>query len=444
LNKFNWLYIGHNSKEDKKMKKIVVVVLILTILSVVLYAGGGKEQGAQNAGGQLVLTSTSWRNDDLAYWNKINTKFHEIYPNITVQFEPVYSTEYDSVLMTSLKSGRAADIIYLRSWDPGRQIYDAGYVKELTTQDIPNLANLPDSAHMVWQNNAGVSYGVPGSMIYGGFFYNKGIFAKCGVTPPKTWNEFLNVCRTIAAAGTTPVAFGIKDSWMVAEYLSGNILPATSGGSKWHARLMNKEVNFTDPAFVKHLDWIKQLAQYFPRGYEGIGFEDMRQLFLSGQAAIYPVGSWEMGYLQETNPALDLGFFFMPGETANAQLSINFNCVDGWAINASIDPAKLDAAKTYLNWLASTEGGQLLSNEIVGFYSVNPSATTLQNALSAECAKTAATGDLFQQIPYQKLSDNSPDYTTAISEAVYKLLVGGATPQEAAQAMQISMAWYFK
>ena len=38
---------------------------------------------------------------------------------------------------------------------------------------------------------------VPTSYYWWGMFYRKSNFAKWGVTPPKTWDEFLQVCKTI-------------------------------------------------------------------------------------------------------------------------------------------------------------------------------------------------------------------------------------------------------
>jgi len=391
------------------------------------------------------LSVTSWRSEDLEAWNRINSKFTEKYPNITVSFEPVKATEYDAVLLTSLKSGNAADIIFLRAWGAGRQIYDAGYVIELTEEDIPNLKQLPQATKVVWQNDNGVSYGVPGSVCYGGFFYNKGIFKECSVSEPSTWAEFMNACRTIASKGYTPIAFGIKDSWMVAEYLSATIVPATTGGSGWHAKLMNKEVNYMDAGFIKHFDYIKEISQYFPDGFEGIGYTEMQQLFLSEAAAIYPVGTFELGYLQSMNPDIDLGFFFMPNDDPNEKFHVNFGAIMGYAINSQLksDTAKLEAAKTYINWLADVEASQMFGNEVLGQYAVNPAATTLENLVSKEIISKLSNADLFQQMPYQKLSDQSPDYTTAISEAVYALLVEGCSSEEAAQKMMESQSWYF-
>ena len=420
------------------MKKVLIAVLAL-----LLVCGG--------AFAQVHLTVTSWRTDDKALWDQINLKFTESHPDISVEFLPVTATEYDGVLQTKLNSGNAEDILFLRAFGAGRQIYDGGDVYPLTEEEIPNLAAMDEAVKTPWMTEEGVQYGVPGSVCYGGFFYNKAIFAQCGVEVPATWAEFKAACEKIAQAGITPIAFGIKDSWMVAEYLSATVAPMTTGGAKWHSALMNKEVDYTDAGYVKHFAWIKEMAQYFPQGYEGIGYDDMQMMFAAEMAAIYPVGTFELSVIESANPDLDLGWFFMPGETAGEPASVNIGIIMGYGINKAVtDPQKLDACHTYLNWLSDVEASELFTNLVVGQYAASnrfsslddPRAEDIYTQLQA--LKEGRGCDFFIQIPYQKLSDQSPDYTAAITRAVYKLLVEDCTPEEAARCMMEEQAWYFE
>jgi ABC-type glycerol-3-phosphate transport system substrate-binding protein len=206
---------------------------------------------------------------------------------------------------------------------------------------------------------------------------------------------------------------------------------------------MNKEVDYRDPAFIKHFEMIKELAQFFPKGYEGIGYNDMQQIFLTERAAIYPVGTWELNFLETTNPDLNLGWFFMPPLKAGDQISANFNMIMGYGINSKVSGEKLEAAKTYLNWLADVKGSELFGNEVIGQFASHPNATKLDNANAADMAARGAKVDKFQQIPYEKLSDRSPDYTAAIGEAVYKLLVDNYSAKQAADFMMNAQSWYF-
>ena len=420
------------------MKKLLVLALTLMLICSAALA-------------EVNLTVTSWRTDDMALWDEINAKFHEENPDITVEFLPVTATEYDGVLQTKLASGNAEDIMFLRAFGSGRQIYDAGYVLPLTEEEIPNLSKMDVSVQTPWMTEEGVKYGVPGSVCYGGFFYNKKIFSECGVEVPTTWEEFKAACETIKAAGYDPIAFGIKDSWMVAEYLSATVVPMTTGGADWHTRLMNKEVDYTDPGYIKHFQWIKEMAQYFPDGYEGIGYDDLQMMFCAEMAAIYPVGTFELGVIEGANPDLDLGWFFMPGETAEETESITLGIIMGYGINAKLadDAEKLQAAYTYLNWVADVEASEMFTNLVVGQYAASNTFSSLENERALDIYNQisdlqAGRGcNFFIQIPYQKLSDQSPDYTSAVTEAIYKLLVEDATPEEAAAFMMEQQAWYF-
>ena len=420
------------------MKKLLVIALALALLCSAAFA-------------EVNLTVTSWRTDDKALWDEINAAFTEEYPDITVEFLPVTATEYDGVLQTKLASGNAEDIMFLRAFSTGRQIYDAGYVLPLDTDKVPNLANMDAAMTNPWTTEDGVCYGMPGSVCYGGFFYNKAIFEQCGVEVPTTWEEFKTVCQTIKDAGITPISFGIKDSWMVAEYLSSTVVPMTTEGSEWHAALMNGEVDYNDAGFVKHFQWIKEMAEFFPEGYEGIGYDDMQMYFCAEMAAIYPVGSFELGVIEGANPDLDLGWFFMPGETADQVESINMGVIMGYGINAKLadDEEKLQAAYTYLNWLGDVKASEMFTNLVVGQYAASNSFDALADANAQDifdqiqALKEGKGVTFFQQMPYEKLSYQSPDYTAAITEAIYKLLVEDATPEEAAQYMMETQAWYF-
>ena len=232
---------------------------------------------------------------------------------------------------------------------------------------------------------------------------------------------------------------------MVSEYLSSTVVPMATGGSDWHAKLMNKEVDYLDAGYVKHFKWIKQLAAYFPDGFEGIGYDDMQMMFCAEQAAIYPVGSFELGVIQGANPELELGWFTMPGESAEVQKSINISIIMGYGINSKLaeDREKLDAAYTYLNWLADVEASELFTNLVIGQYAASNQFSSLKNAMALELSQLNQGADFFLQLPYQQLSDQSPDYTAAISEAIYKLLIEDVTPEAASALMMNAQAWYF-
>ena len=65
----------------------------------------------------------------------------------------------------------------------------------------------------IYQYN-GKQYGVPWDMGMIGFWYNKALFEKAGITaPPTTWDEYLAAIGKLKDAGITPLAIAGKDQW---------------------------------------------------------------------------------------------------------------------------------------------------------------------------------------------------------------------------------------
>ena len=88
--------------------------------------------------------------------------------------------------------------------------------------------------------------------------------------------------------------------------------------------------------------------------------EDIRTMFFTGEAAMFPLGSWEIEVLREMNPDLDLGFFPMPSAVGKEPTITTW--VDGsYAINASSEHK--EAAKKFLQFMTTEEFGTMFTEE---------------------------------------------------------------------------------
>jgi len=446
------------------MKKLLAILLATTMVLSLAACGGGaapaadaapaaaeaKEEKAEAApaaeaaaaGDDVVtLKFTGWRTEDTNAINAMNEAFMAQYPNIKVVYEPQAATEYDTYLQTSLSNGTAADIIMMRSFSGGQTVYSSGKIATLDTTNVPNLASYPDSAINAWAAD-GKSFAVPVGMTMEAVHYNKDIFDACGITKaPETVAELLEDCKIIKDAGYLPIAGGVAEAWYVSEEITSSILMATIGSGDWVQKLYNKEIDFTDPAYVQMLQTLKDLTAYYPEFCEGVGYEDSQQLFLSGMAAMYMSGSFELQYFTETNPDLKLGCFAFPGQDA-APKAINFTAAVG--VGAYADSPNLDAALTYLNWLASKEGGEAWANGVLGFFSPNPEATALESPIANEWNALQNGKETIHMLGYETMTESAPDYSTAVADTVYKMVTEKMSAEDAAKYMQDQMSWYFK
>ncbi|HAJ94687.1 MAG TPA: hypothetical protein DCP02_00500, partial [Actinobacteria bacterium] len=392
-------------------------------------------------GEPVTLEFASWRTEDIALWDSMLANFTAIYPNITINFQPTKNTEYDVQLTSALETGVGPDIMFLRSFDGGEAIYDAGYLAELA-DEVPALADLPDAAINAWATDDGVIYGVPMAGVTHGVFYSTAIFEQYGLTEPATWAEFLDVCQTLKDNGETVIAQGTNDRWDLYEVMYSGLGANFYGGEASRQALVAGEAKMTDDGFVAAFAAMDQLQPYFPDGYEAIDYVGMQQLFGTGQAAMYIGGSWEISTFEGLGmTADDVGWFAPPVENAGDTLSYCFHVDYGVGVNK--DSENLDAAIALANWLATPEFAAIMMEETPGFFSYVPGDYTISNALASEMIAAASGADVTIRTTWEKLMSGVPSGYDLMTEAMWGLLTDEFTAEQAAAHVQDGLdQWY--
>ena len=210
---------------------------VLLIFSVVLLFTACKKNTEDDS---VQLTMSSWRMDDVAEMNRINALFSETHPNISIQFTPVNASDYDEFTLDKLASENGADILFLRSYDKGRALYDADYLYDLTTI-IPNLNSYSPVAVKAWSTEGGLTYGVPSVGVTHGVYYQKALFEKYNLQEPTNWTEFITVCETLLNAGETVFAQGAYDSWTLYEVVFSGLGANFYGGETARQAVLSGE-----------------------------------------------------------------------------------------------------------------------------------------------------------------------------------------------------------
>ncbi|MDA3809124.1 MAG: extracellular solute-binding protein [Spirochaetaceae bacterium] len=420
------------------MKKLILTALVIFSVVNFTFATGGQDKGT--ADGKVKLVFTSWRTEDIERMNRINEAFTKENPNIEIDFQPVKDTEYDSQLKQSLAAGVGADIIFLRSYDSGYQIYKTDSLMELNSV-LPELKDFPSAAVAAWATE-GKSYGIPAAGVVHGVYYRKSIFKKYGLSVPATWDEFMAACKTLKAGGETVFAQGTKDNWMLYEVMYSGLGANFYGGEKARQALMNKTARFTDDNFVLALEKMKELQPYFPDNYEGIDYVTMQQIFGTGNAAMFIGGSWEIGIFEDLGGLEDVGYFAPPLAKAGDTLQYCFHVDAGIAMNKNTQYP--EEAKKYMKWLASPEYAQLYMNELPGFFSYTPGKYTLSNQLAKEMQSYVAASVPTVRTVWEKLSAQAPSGNELVGEAIQMMYANQVTPEEAAKLVDDGLSWYYK
>lgn len=154
-----------------------------------------------------------------------------------------------------------------------------------------------------------------------GWWYDPGVFAKHGWTPPKTYDELLVLGEKIKAAGMAPITFQGKYPYYM---LDGMLIPwlCSIGGPEAVKACQNLEPGaWKSPEMLQAVKMIDELNKkgFFQRGAVGMTHTESEQQFLQGKAAMVPCGTWLKAEMEGTMPPGSAMRFMLPPVVAGGK-----------------------------------------------------------------------------------------------------------------------------
>ncbi|MGG6314538.1 extracellular solute-binding protein [Paenibacillus macerans] len=311
-------------------KKTVSILLIaLSTLLVIAGCGGGNKTvdiGGNNAiptAGDKVTVKFMhiWPQGSSAQQNKlvneIIAQYQTEHPNVTIQQEVLENEQYKNKLKILSASNELPDVGV--TWAAG---FMDPYVKGDLFASLDDLlgGSLKDQ-FVPGTTDAyalgGKTYGLPIELNISPIYYNKAIFEKYHLEVPQTYDQFLNVVKTLADNDTAPIALGNKDRWtgsMWYMYLADRL-----GGPETLKKAIDRTGTFEDPALIQAAAEIQKLVDMnaFNKGFNGLSNDEGKAEFMNEKAAMFLAGTWEIPNFT-SNPDVPrefkdkVGFFKFP------------------------------------------------------------------------------------------------------------------------------------
>lgn len=339
------------------MKKRIFSVLLAAAMVMGTLAGCGS---GDSASGDDSSSSDSGKTKiRMTYWNSEDTMaamldyLAEAVPDVEVEFQFIDNDNYATIVDTQLSADEGPDIICESPADAVKHA-QLGYLEPLDELGA-KYSESGTSAYTV-DNTV---YALPGISWFEGVFYNVDLFEQNNIELPKTFDEFIAVCKQFQDLGITPLAAGLK-SWepmaknslalVTAEYLS------TDEGKSFGADYRDGKATM-DGTFNEYLEkWTEMIdAGIYTSDMLGIDHDQSLEEFATGNAAMFCSGPWDLGAIQEKNPDLNLGMMPFNGTTeSDGWLIGGPGC--GFALNAKSE--NKEAAMKVLEAI-TTEEGQL-------------------------------------------------------------------------------------
>lgn len=380
----------------------------------------------------ITITMGSWRTDDVEQMNRILARFHELHPNIVVSYQATQAQDYDRVLRTQLENGTAPDIFYLRSYSVSRQLYEAGYLAPLA--DLPGLKeNFAPEMLAPWSTDDGIPYGVPFIATSHGIYYNVDVFKKLGLTIPQTWEELLATAQVLKDNGYIPFANASGDTWTMAELVFMNLAPNFVGGREGRQAYLRGERCFNEAHIVALYQAIKDISAFFPPNQDALTYYDSLQLFLQGRAVMWLGGSWDIPYFEQQEPPFAWSVMAVP-PPAGQPPYITFHLDAGMGLNAA-SPNK-EAARIFLEWMTTPEFGQMLGNELPGFFPMHNTPINLSDPYANTFLSLNQGRGTDVRFVWEKLRDGNLKGYGLVESGTVGVVNGKLTPEEAANMLQ--------
>jgi ABC-type sugar transport system, periplasmic component len=209
------------------------------------------------------------------------------HPNVTVNFEKYSYAEYPTKMRTQLSGGESVPDIMIVHDVFISQFIDAGWLMDLTSMaDTDNLLPIMGTATV-----DGKIYGIPNqaTLMYV-FMYRQDVYDELGLTPPATFDEYIEQALKLKENG----------------YFAGAFLPtAPTETFMWYMNMLGGRIfdNEGNPVLDKAIEAIELINKGIEAGIyhpssQGSSEGDYWAAFNEGKIAAFPAVSHQAAYYE--------------------------------------------------------------------------------------------------------------------------------------------------
>jgi raffinose/stachyose/melibiose transport system substrate-binding protein len=227
---------------------------------------------------------------------QINTEFKAAHPNTEIVTESYLDQPYQQKIKIYATAKQLPDVF--KFWSVTsllKPMIDGGFVAPLDRAEFESLGYLPGALDTDTYN--GKLYGIPVSTDFWVIYYNKQLFKDAGVDHvPATLDELYALIPRFKARGIIPMTTDGKDAWPLS--ITFDLLAWRLAGTRGLARqALDRKIKFTDPVFVQAAGELQKFATsgLFQDDLMVSDYGAARNLFGQSKAAMYLMGSWELG-----------------------------------------------------------------------------------------------------------------------------------------------------
>jgi multiple sugar transport system substrate-binding protein len=282
------------------------------------------------------------------------TKVVEGYTKNKTTLNTIAIETFRAQLPTYLNSGNPPDVLTWYAGSVARDYASKGFLLDVSDLWAGSGACASFSPALKDLSTAGgKQIFVPTSYYWWGVFYRKSAFQEWGVQVPTTWDQFIQVCKTIKSKGVSPLTMGTGSTAWVAsgwfDYLNLRI-----NGAQFHRDLLAGKHPFDGPEVKNVMDHYKQLIEFIDPKGRSYSWQDAVTPLANKKAAMYLVGAFVTSAVP-SDVVDDLDFFRVPIIDPNVPVAEEAPTDGFFASAKSKNP---QGAKDLLSYLAAPDAQQ--------------------------------------------------------------------------------------
>jgi len=252
------------------------------------------------------------------YWAEVEKEFEAANPDIDVEIDVSSWEGLHDKITTLIGAKRHPDLVNIGT------PWLVEYVKEGIAQPIDDLLK-PEFKGRFIENLLqgavvdGKTFGLPIATSVRALYYNKDMFEKAGVQPPKTWEELKEVAKKVAKP---PRTYGYLMPIHPADQGDTYDYFLWAAGGDWFDAQGNCTLN--SPAAVEALECMLDLYKSNCTNKDPWASkrDDTQKLFTAGRAAMMPTGNFFVPIIAKDNPSLKYGVTAIPAHKKPGTLAV--------------------------------------------------------------------------------------------------------------------------
>ena len=268
-------------------------------------------------------------------------------PGIRVVLNQIPDTE--TVMQTRAQTNEMPDMFSCATSTMYEIMFADGMILDLTGQ--PFLSNVQEST-LALAAYEGRNWRLPYSLSYYGLYVRTDIFEEQGLAYPTTWDELMDVCAKLKAAGITP--FALPDKTFVYQRMERMMSYMAEDDSEFK-QIAAGELEAKDSVVLKaYAEASLQLAENMTVESLGAEYTESYQQLLAGQAAMTINGQWSLTTLKDYDPDVKIALIPLPNPLGESKVVISIDT--SFCISSSTKHP--DECLKFLDFLSQPENAQ--------------------------------------------------------------------------------------